>query len=147
MKFFKIAAFYSFADLSNLKELQEIELAKKDPRRFGVLYDRYHEQIFRYLYARVDNKHLASDLVSSLCVHLTSEMPVLLKRNTKNLVEFICWLEEDQQALFSKNLNLDEAAPNYAEWKAYKKGLMLKLQSNEKFTEVLERLQELRMGM
>ncbi|MDG1516607.1 MAG: sigma-70 family RNA polymerase sigma factor [Flavobacteriales bacterium] len=48
------------------KELQEIELAKKDPRRFGVLYDRYHEQIFRYLYARVDNKHLASDLVSQV---------------------------------------------------------------------------------
>ena len=48
------------------KELQEIESAKKDPRRFGVLYDRYHEQIFRYLYARVDNKHLASDLVSQV---------------------------------------------------------------------------------
>lgn len=90
---------------------------------------------------------LASDLVSSLCVYLTSEMPVLLKKNTKNLVEFICWLEEDQQALFSKKLTLDEADTNYEEWKAYKKGLMLKLQSNDKFTDVLERLQELRMGM
>lgn len=47
-------------------ELQQIEDAKKDPRKFEVLYNRYHEQIFRYLYARVDNKHLASDLTSQV---------------------------------------------------------------------------------
>ena len=45
-------------------ELEEIELAKRDSRKFEVLYNRYHEQIFRYLYSRVDNKHLASDLTS-----------------------------------------------------------------------------------
>lgn len=47
-------------------ELHEIEAAKKDPRKFEALYNRYHEQIFRYLYSRVDNKHLASDLTSQV---------------------------------------------------------------------------------
>ena len=47
-------------------ELAEIELAKKNPRNFEVLYNRYYEQIFRYLYSRVDNKHLASDLTSQV---------------------------------------------------------------------------------
>lgn len=89
---------------------------------------------------------LASDLVSSVCMYLTTEMPVMLKKNVKNLVEFICWLDEDQQALFAKNFVVDESDPNFEEFKAYKSGVMLNLQANDKFSEVLERLQELRTG-
>ena len=70
----------------------------------------------------------------------------MLKKNVKNLVEFICWLDEDQQALFAKNITVDEADPNYLEFKTYKSGLMLKMQANDKFADVLERLQELRTG-
>lgn len=47
-----------------VNELEEIQAAKNDPRKFEVLYNRYHEQIFRYVYSRVDNKHLASDITS-----------------------------------------------------------------------------------
>ena len=47
-------------------EFQDIEESKKDSRKFEVLYNRYHEEIFRYLYARVDNKHLAADLTSQV---------------------------------------------------------------------------------
>ncbi|MFL2582285.1 MAG: RNA polymerase sigma factor [Flavobacteriales bacterium] len=47
-------------------ELQEIEEAKKNPKKFEILYNRYHEQIFRYLYSRVDNTHLAADLTSQV---------------------------------------------------------------------------------
>ena len=47
-------------------EFQEIEDAKKNPKKFETLYNRYHEQIFKYLYARVDNTHLASDLTSQV---------------------------------------------------------------------------------
>lgn len=45
-------------------ELEQVKAAQKDSRKFEVLYNRYHEQIFRYVYARVENKHLASDLTS-----------------------------------------------------------------------------------
>ena len=47
-------------------ELQEIEESKKNPKKFEILYNRYHEQIFRYLYSRVDNTHLAADLTSQV---------------------------------------------------------------------------------
>lgn len=94
------------------------------------------------------NRHdLASDLVTSLCLYLTLEMPIILKKQTKNIAEFVSWLDEDQQALFSKKLTLDEADPSFAEWKKYKSGLLLQLQKNDKFQKVLERLQELRMGV
>ncbi len=47
-------------------EFLEIEEAKKDPAKFEVIYNRYYEQIFRYLYARVDNTDLAADLTSQV---------------------------------------------------------------------------------
>lgn len=47
-------------------EQEDIEAAKNDIKNFEVLYNRYHEQIFRYLYARVDSKSLASDLCSQV---------------------------------------------------------------------------------
>lgn len=47
-------------------ELLDIEAAKENTSAFEVLYNRYHEQIFRYLYTRVDNQHLAADLCSQV---------------------------------------------------------------------------------
>ncbi|MBL4657799.1 MAG: hypothetical protein JKX73_07340 [Flavobacteriales bacterium] len=38
------------------QEAQEVEAAKKDPKAFEILYNRYYEQIFRYLYQRLDSK-------------------------------------------------------------------------------------------
>ena len=95
-----------------------------------------------------NNRHdLASDLVSSLCVHIKAEMPVLLKRQIKNLAEFITWLDEDQQALFATGLKMDDSDTTYQEYSVYKQALTLKMQENSKFSDVLERLQELRMGV
>ncbi len=47
-------------------EAAEVEAAKKDPAQFEVLYNRYYEQIFRYLYQRLDSKEEASDLTSGV---------------------------------------------------------------------------------
>jgi len=41
-----------------------VEEAKKNPERFAELYDRYFEQIYRYVHRRVSNDDLAQDLVS-----------------------------------------------------------------------------------
>ncbi len=41
-----------------------VEAAKKDPQRFTDLYDRYFDQIYRYVYRRVSNQATAEDLVS-----------------------------------------------------------------------------------
>lgn len=42
-------------------EQQVVEAAKKDPAKFAALYDKYYEQIFRFIYQRVDDKEAAYD--------------------------------------------------------------------------------------
>lgn len=48
------------------REQVEIDAAKKDPAAFRVLYERYYERIFRYLYQRLDDQELAFDAVSQV---------------------------------------------------------------------------------
>lgn len=45
-------------------EAKLIELAKTNPRYFGPLYERYHAQIFRFVYSRVRDRELTADLTS-----------------------------------------------------------------------------------
>jgi RNA polymerase sigma-70 factor, ECF subfamily len=40
------------------------EEAKNDPAKFGALYDKYFDQIYRYVYRRVSDKEMVYDLVS-----------------------------------------------------------------------------------
>jgi RNA polymerase sigma-70 factor (ECF subfamily) len=52
---------------NNLKtELEWIQLAKRDPEKFSPLYEKYHEQIFRYIYQRIDDKEMAFDVTSQV---------------------------------------------------------------------------------
>lgn len=46
------------------KECLWIEMAKKDPKSFEPLYNKYYEQIFRFLYRRTENVTLTSELCS-----------------------------------------------------------------------------------
>lgn len=46
------------------KENLLVEEAKRDPQRFAELYDKYVEQIFRYVMRRVSDQQTAEDLVS-----------------------------------------------------------------------------------
>ena len=48
------------------KELEWIQLAKSDPSHFAPLYEKYHEQIFRYVFQRMDDKELAFDVTSQV---------------------------------------------------------------------------------
>lgn len=47
-------------------ELEWIQLAKRDPAKFSPLYEKYHEQIFRYIYQRMDDKEMAFDVTSQV---------------------------------------------------------------------------------
>lgn len=53
-------------DLAN--EQLVVEAAKKDPKKFAVLYDKYYEQIFRYIYQRVDDKEHAFDITQQVFI-------------------------------------------------------------------------------
>lgn len=48
------------------KELQWVNYAKENPRGFEPLYNKYYEQIFRYIYQRMDDKELAHDVTSQV---------------------------------------------------------------------------------
>ena len=48
------------------KELQWVKQAKEDPRGFEPLYNKYYEQIFRYIYQRMDDKDTANDVTSQV---------------------------------------------------------------------------------
>ena len=45
-------------------ELALIRAVRLDPARFGELYQRYIERVYRYLYSRVGNVHEAEDLTA-----------------------------------------------------------------------------------
>ena len=47
-------------------EQEQIALAKSDPRHFAPLYEKYHEQIFRYVDQRMDDHELAYDVTSQV---------------------------------------------------------------------------------
>jgi RNA polymerase sigma-70 factor, ECF subfamily len=46
------------------QEQKLVEEVKKDPAKFGELYDRYFDQIYRYVYRRCNDKDTVYDLVS-----------------------------------------------------------------------------------
>ncbi|MEL7532085.1 MAG: sigma-70 family RNA polymerase sigma factor [Bacteroidota bacterium] len=74
------------------EELQQehllVEAAKKQPRRFGVLYERYYEQIFLFVFKRVDQEESAADVTSQVFLKAMSN----LKKYQFRGVPFSAWL-------------------------------------------------------
>lgn len=57
------------ATKTNLADEQAVvEAAKKNPAKFAVLYDKYYEQIFRFIYQRLDDKEQAFDATQQVFV-------------------------------------------------------------------------------
>lgn len=50
------------------EELEWINRAKSDVSHFGPLYRKYHEQIFRYVYQRINDEELAFDVTSQVFI-------------------------------------------------------------------------------
>lgn len=46
------------------QDIKLIEDAQKDPQKFLLLYDKYFDKIYRYVYRRVNDKETVEDLVS-----------------------------------------------------------------------------------
>ena len=69
-------------------EQEIIEAAKKDLNHFEKLYSKYHDQIFRYVYQRMDDKDTAHDVTSQVFL---KSMNSLNKFKYKG-VPFSAWL-------------------------------------------------------
>lgn len=71
-----------------LSEHEWVEAAKKDPAKFAVLYNKYHEQIFRFIFQRLDDKELAFDATSQVFLKALTNLPRYEYRG----VPFASWL-------------------------------------------------------
>jgi len=85
------------------QEVREIEAARKDPKKFAVLYDRYYEQIFRFVYQRVDDRDIALDTTQQVFLKALSGLSKYEYRG----VPFSSWLYRvalnEVTELFRKN--------------------------------------------
>lgn len=70
------------------EEYQLIEAAKQNSRKFGVLYERYYEPIFLFVFKRVDTEDLCSDLTSQVFMKAMVNLPKYKFRG----VPFSAWL-------------------------------------------------------
>lgn len=71
-----------------LSENQLIEEARKDPARFGLLYEKYYRQIFVFVFRRTGDEDIAGDIVSDAFLKAMVALP---KYEFKGL-PFSSWL-------------------------------------------------------
>lgn len=69
-------------------ERKILEASKKNPERFGTLYERYHEKIFRFIYKRVADKEAAFDITAQVFLNAL----INLKTYEYKGVPFVSWL-------------------------------------------------------
>jgi RNA polymerase sigma-70 factor (ECF subfamily) len=70
------------------EELGVIKMAQDDPRHFAPLYKKYYQQIYRYVYQRMDDADLASDITSQVFVKALTN----IKKFEFRGVPFSSWL-------------------------------------------------------
>ncbi|MBL4861548.1 MAG: sigma-70 family RNA polymerase sigma factor [Crocinitomicaceae bacterium] len=70
------------------EELTFITKAKQNPESFGPLYTKYHEQIFRYVYQRMNDEELAFDVTSQVFIKAMNNLHKYEYRG----VPFSSWL-------------------------------------------------------
>ncbi|MGB9776261.1 MAG: RNA polymerase sigma factor [Anaerolineae bacterium] len=69
-------------------EKELVERAKRDPEAFGLLYERYVAQIYRYLYYRTGNPQDAEDLTARTFYRALEHLPRYQERG----LPFSAWL-------------------------------------------------------
>ncbi len=69
-------------------EPELIERAKQDPDAFAVLYERYVDRIYNYIYYRTGNTREAEDLTARVFYRALAHMPEFNQRGAP----FVAWL-------------------------------------------------------
>jgi RNA polymerase sigma-70 factor (ECF subfamily) len=65
-----------------------VEQAKTDPEAFGLLYERYVDRIYNYVYYRTGNHHDAEDLTAKVFYQAMNHIPRFVQRGAP----FSSWL-------------------------------------------------------
>ncbi|MBI3512094.1 MAG: sigma-70 family RNA polymerase sigma factor [Bacteroidetes bacterium] len=69
-------------------ELEVIEAARKDPARFGALYEKYYKQVFVFIYRRTGDEETTADIVSNTFL----KAMISLQKYVFKGVPFSAWL-------------------------------------------------------
>lgn len=124
------------------EERMIIDQAKKQPAAFEPLYRRYFEDIFRFIYQRVDSKDLAKDLTQQTFIKAMNALPKYEDRG----LPFKSWLYRialnELNSEFrknSKNQCLNLSSEGIEE-------IMDEMQEHDNYEPYIERLTEV-MGM
>jgi RNA polymerase sigma-70 factor (ECF subfamily) len=75
-------------NLAQLSDSELVELAKRNKEAFGVLYERYVEKIYKYIYYRTGNHHDAEDLTAGVFFRAMAH----IENYTERGVPFQAWL-------------------------------------------------------
>ena len=70
------------------KENEIIENSKQDVRAFGVIYEKYFDRIFNFIYRQTDDEETAGDLCSQTFVNALNSLPKYQFRG----IPFSAWL-------------------------------------------------------
>lgn len=79
---------YHATETDLASEQAVVEAAKKNPERFSLLYEKYFEQIFRFVYQRIDDKDQAFDVTQQTFMKAIGNLPKYEFRG----VPFSSWL-------------------------------------------------------
>lgn len=71
-----------------LNDATLVERAKADPEAFGLLYERYVDKIYSYVYYRTGNEHEAEDLTAKVFVQALAHIHRFVQRG----LPFSSWL-------------------------------------------------------
>jgi RNA polymerase sigma-70 factor (ECF subfamily) len=69
-------------------EVTLVERAKSNPDAFGLLYERYVDKIYNYVYYRTGNRHDAEDLTAKVFYQALNHIPRFVQRGAP----FSSWL-------------------------------------------------------
>jgi RNA polymerase sigma-70 factor (ECF subfamily) len=58
-----------------LKENEMVELSRRDPRAFSVLYEKYFDRIYYFILRQTDDEETAGDLCSQTFVNVLNHLP------------------------------------------------------------------------
>ncbi len=132
------------AENALLEERQWVDAAKRNPAEFEVIYNRYYEMIFRFIYQRLDGKDMAFDITQQVFVIAM----VHIKKYENRGIPFSSWLyriaRNELNQLFRKNnsfrtVNIDDINIRYLAEEIKTDGLE---KYSERLMEILAELEE-----
>lgn len=85
------------------RELQQIELAKQDPRAFAPLYDTYADMVWRFAMSRLSNPERAQDVTSQTFVKAIQSLNRFHPKLQGEGTSFPAWL-----MMIARNTIIDE---------------------------------------